>query len=713
MSRVHTPTVIQMESVECGAASLAIILEYFGKWVPLDELRAVCNVSRDGCNAADIVRAARGYGLEAKGYRYDLAKTSRLRAPFIVFWEFRHFLVVEGFGRGRVHLNDPETGPRTVTLDEFSGSYTGLALAFEPTASFERSGRRPGVTRDILTRLQQARGGLIMLILVSLLLIVPGLAVPTFSKIFIDNILIQDVDQMLRPLLLAMAVAVIAYATMAWLQEWCLMRIESKLSLTGSADFITRLLKLPIRFFTQRNPGDLVARLLANDSIAQSLGGQIGRIFANFLSVAFFAAVMLAYDVPLTVIGIGINVICAIGSIKARRILRNTSLKFETENGMLLGLGLLGIRSMDTVKASGGEDQVFSRWAGNHVKTVNTEQKLGRIKNLIGILPSMALTLTTAIILGVGSFRIVEGALTIGGLVAFLALMTAFSRPFEGLVQFISELQSVSASLTRVNDILKHDAAPRFTRPPVQTAANKTKLSGRVELRNVTFGYSQSGPPLIENLNMVIEPGTRVALVGTTGSGKSTVGQLVAGLYRPLDGEILYDGIPIHEIRPSLRESSVGWVSQDIFLIEGSVYDNLTLWDSTISLETVIRAAKDAEIHDAIARRPGGYGGHLLEGGSNLSGGEAQRLEIARTLALEPSVVILDEATSSLDALVEQSIDRNIQRRGCSCLIIAHRLSTIRDAEEILVLDRGNVVERGTHRSLMKAGGRYRKLVEY
>lgn len=713
MSRLRTPTVIQMETVECGAASLAIMLEHFGKWVPLDELRAVCNVSRDGCNAADILRAARSYGLEAKGYSYGLEKVSQLRAPFIVFWEFRHFLVVEGFGKGSVHLNDPECGPRTVPLEDFSRSYTGLALTFKPTASFEPSGRRPGVTRDLLSRLRQARSGLVMLILVSLLLIIPGLAIPTFSKVFIDFVLIQGMDQMLRPLLLAMLIVVIAYAATNWLQEWCLMRIESKIALTGSADFIIHMLKLPIRFFTQRNPGDLVARLLANDAIAQSIGDQVGRNVANFMSVAFFAVVMLAYDVLLAAICIGINVIAAIGSVQARRILRNTSLKLETEHGMLLGLGVLGIRSIDSIKASASEDQAFSRWAASHVKTVNTEQELGRITNLISVLPNMALTLTTAIALGVGSFRIVEGPLTIGGLVAFLALIAAFSRPFEGLVQFISELQRVSASLARANDILEHPVAGQFDRQPSNLATNTGRLSGRVELKNVTFGYSESGPPLIENLNMTIEPGARVALVGASGSGKSTVGQLVAGLYQPLSGEILYDGVPIQKIRPSLLESSVGWVSQDIFLFEGSVYDNLTLWDSTISLETVIKAAKDAEIHDVVSRRPGGYEGHLLEGAPNLSGGEAQRLEIARTLALEPSLLILDEATSSLDALVEQRIDRNIQRRGCSCLIIAHRLSTIRDAEEILVLDKGHVVERGTHHSLMNAGGRYRDLVEY
>lgn len=712
VSRARTPTVIQMEAVECGAASLAIVLAYFGKWVPLEELRLACNVSRDGSNAKDIVEAARSYGLDAKGYRYGIPNLDNLSPPYIVFWEFRHFLVVEGVGRNRVYLNDPSYGPRTVTMEEFSDGYTGLAIALQPTAAFRPSGHAPRVLGDILARLRSGRDGLVMLALVSLLLIVPGLAVPAFSKVFIDNVLIQGAHELLRPLLLVMLVAIVAYAIIAWLQEWCLMRIETKLSLTGTAVFLSHLMKLPAAFFTQRNSGDLVARLLSNDAIAQKIGGQVGRNFANFLSVVFFSAVMLSFDILLTVVGVGLSLLSALGIIRARRVLRDTSLRLETENAKLLGIGILGIRTIDTVKASGGEDQIFSRWTGTHAKTINTEQRLGRITNVMDIVPSMAVGLTSALILGFGSFRIVEGHLTVGGLVAFLALMVAFARPFEGLVHFISELQDVSASLARVNDVLQHDVASEFKAAPAAWPTAGEKPAGRVELKNVSFRYAHTGPPLIENLNLTIEPGARVALVGTTGSGKSTIGRLVAGLYDPLEGEVLYDGVPLRRIPRSVLAGSVGWVAQDIFLFEGTIYDNLTLWDATVRLETVIQAAKDAEIHDMIAARPGGYDSRVLEGGTNLSGGEAQRLEIARTLALEPRILILDEATSSLDPLVEEKITWNIRERNCSCLIVAHRLSTIRDADEILVLDAGKVVERGTHDALMEAGGLYRDLVE-
>ncbi len=713
MRRVRTPTVIQMEVVECGAASLAIILEHYGKWVPLDELRIACNVSRDGCNAADIVRAARTYGLEAKGYRYDLQNVQKMSLPFIVFWEFGHFLVIEGFGRDCVYVNDPARGPYTLTMREFSDGFTGLALGFQPGPEFQATGKRPGVLREVASRLSEARDGLAMLLLVSLLLIVPGLLVPTFSKIFIDDILIQGTQDLLRPLLLAMIVTLLVFAAMAWLQEWCLLRIESKLSLTGSAVFIAHLLRLPTRFFAQRHAGDLVARYLSNDMVAQSIGGEVGRNFVGLLSIAFFAAVMLSYDFVLTVIAIGINAAALLGVVATRHTLRTTSVKLEAENGMLAGIGVSGIRSMDTVKASGGEPQVFRRWSGIHARTIDTEQRLGRLSNLVAIMPGLAVTLTTAIILGVGSFRIVDGALTVGGLVAFLALTTAFAGPFQGLVRFVIDLESVNAALRRVNDVVKHQAAEEYSRPPATALADRGKLTGRIEFRNVSFGFLRDSPPLIKNLSFTIEPGSTVALVGASGSGKSTIGNLLAGLYEPDEGEILLDGVPLHEISHSLRHSSVGWVAQDIFLFEGSIYDNLTLWDSTIHLETVIRAAKDAEVHETIARRAGGYESQVLEGGRDFSGGEAQRLEIARTLALEPSVLILDEATSALDAIVEAAIDRNLRKRGCSCLKIAHRLSTIREADEILVLRDGEVVERGNHSDLMSARGQYRDLIDF
>ena len=711
--RVRTPTVLQMEAVECGAASLAIVLAHFGKWVPLEEVRAACNVSRDGSNARDIVMAARTYGLDAKGYRYNPDTLATKPAPFIAHWQFRHFLVVDDVGRRRVRLNDPAVGPRTVSREEFDRNFTGLVLMMTPGDTFVPSGRPPGIWRRAIPRLRPATGGVALLALLALLVIIPGLVVPTLSRLFVDEMLVKDAEAIVRPIAIALALAVVAQAAMTWLQEWTLLRIENKLSLTGPARFLTHLFRLPMVFFTQRNAGDIIARLQANDTVARVLGSYAGRNVANLLGVGFFGAVMMMYDPVLAGAAIVLVAASAIGTVLAQRAMRDASMKMEMETGMLYGTTAAGLAAIETVKASGGESDAFGRWAGYHGRSVNTEQHLGRIGNAIAILPAMSAGLATALVLGLGSLRVTEGVLTIGGLVAFHALMGSFTRPFQGLVGFLAQVQTAGAALTRVEDVLNHPVDPVFARPAPPAARDRVRLSGRIELRGVTFGYAPNRPPLVKDLDLVIEAGSRVAIVGATGSGKSTVAKLIAGLMRPWEGEILFDGVPADALPEPLRRSSIGWVSQDIVLFAGTVYDNLTLWDTTIPLEVVTRAARDAEIHDAIAARSGGYNALVEEGGANLSGGQAQRLEIARTLALDPTILVLDEATSALDPIVEHRIDRNIRRRGISCVMVAHRLSTIRDAEEIVVLDGGVVVERGTHESLIATGGRYRALVDH
>lgn len=713
MSRVRTPTVLQMEAVECGAASLAIMLAHFGRWVPLEELRVACNVNRDGSDALSIVQAARRYGLQAKGYRYSIETLRTKKTPFVVYWQFRHFLVVEGFGRRHVYLNDPGVGSRTVSYEEFDSSFTGLALMFEPGPEFETGGKPPGTLRQTLPRLATVGDGVATLLLLNLVLLGPALVIPAVSKIFVDDVLIKQTGDLVRPLIIAMIVLVIAQASMRWVQEWSLLRIENKLSLTGSVQYLGHLLTLPIVFFTQRNSGDLVSRLQASDSVAKSLGGEVGRSFADLLSVAAFAVAMTMYDPLLAMLGTAAVMLSAVGTVRAQRLLRDDSLKLALENAMVYGITVQCLGAIDTIKASGGEDEAFTRWSGYHARTINTGQTFGRLNNLLGILPGMASSIGTAVILGFGSWRIMDGAITVGGLIAVHTLMNGFTAPFNRLVQFFSQLQSAGANLTRVNDVLNHTPAAEFARRLPPQKSGTVRLTGRIELRDVTFGYSRNKPPLIEGLTMTIEPGMRVALVGDSGSGKSTIAKLIAGLMPVWDGQILIDGVPIEDIPPHLRHASIGWVAQEIFLSRGTIYENLTLWDSTIPLETVTRAAKDAEIHTLIAGRPGGYDWMVAEGGSNVSGGEAQRLEIARTLAAEPTILVLDEATSALDPTVEATIDRNIRKRGVTSLIVAHRLSTIRDADEILVLERGRVVERGTHEELIRSPGRYRGLVEF
>lgn len=710
MSRARTTTIIQMEATECGAASLGIILEYMGKWVPLEELRSVCNVSRDGSNAYDIVIGARHYGLNARGLNCEIDDLKELKAPFIVFWQFKHFLVVEGFNPSGVFINDPETGPRHVSHEAFSNAFTGLALIFEPSETFVPTGRRPANSQDLLKRIGRSVDGLSAMLVIGLLLIIPTLAVPVFAKIFIDEVLIRGSSDFLRPLILIMLVTAVCYATLVWIQGYVLARAESKVGLVGGARFLEHLFKLPSRFFGQRYPGDLAARLLANDRIAQTLGQETGRALASTVLALVLLATMLLFDVVLTGLVLAFSLVVTATVMLSRRFIRTTSLEFETASGLVYGTAASTLASIEAVKANGGEASAFRRWASQHARFVSVQQRLGQLLIGLQLAPTIMTTLSVAAILGVGSIRVVDGGLTVGGIVAFLALSAAFSRAVQELFNYLSSLYQVGAPFARIDDVERHAPAPVFNR--AAGAIAPANLKGRLTMRGVTFGYSTGKPPLLQGFDLEIDEGKRVAVVGLSGSGKSTVARVAAGLEVTQEGEVLFDGYPILDLDRSLLASHVGWVGQESTLFEGSIRDNLTLWDDTVSNDEIMRAAHDAEINDVIMRRKGGYDSCLIERGADLSGGEAQRMEIARALATRPSLLILDEATSALDPVLERKIDENIRARGCSCLIIAHRLSTIRDADEIIVLDAGKVVERGNHEGLASAGGLYQKLIE-
>ncbi len=710
--RVKTPTILQMEAIECGAASLAIVLGYYGRVVPLEALRVDCGVSRDGSKASNILKAARAYGLTAKGYKKDPAALSTLPLPAIIHWNFNHFLVLEGFGRRNVYLNDPASGPRRVSREEFDHAFTGVVLLFQPGPDFEPGGQRPSLISSLQKRLATSAPALSYVVLAGLGLLAPGLIGPALMRVFVDYILVRQLSSWLGPLLLGMTVAALLRAALTWLQQHYLLRLETRLSLSASSQFLWHTLHLPIEFFTHRFGGEIGARVRLNDRLAQLLSRELVTTVLNAVLVIFYAAIMLHYSVALTLLGISIALLNLVALSAISRHRQDGSQRWLQERGKLVGLSLDGLQIIETLKATGAESNFFAHWAGQQAKTLNAEQTLNTASHLLGVTPPFLSTINTAFILWVGGRLVLDNTLTMGTLVAFQYLMSNFITPVNRLVNFGATLQQISGDIPRLNDVLNHPRDPQADSDNGGPQRKLVKLSGCVKLENITFGYNRLAPPLIANFSLDLEPGSRVALVGGSGSGKSTIIRLVAGLYQPWSGQILFDGQPREHWPRSLMTNSLALVNQDIFLFEGTGRENLTLWDKTAPETSIIRAAKDAHIHRNLADRPGGYEYLVQENGRNFSGGERQRLEIARALAVEPTILLLDEATSALDPITEKIIDDNIRRRGCTCLIVAHRLSTIRDCDEIIVLEQGRVVQRGTHQKLSQHDGPYTRLLQ-
>jgi NHLM bacteriocin system ABC transporter peptidase/ATP-binding protein len=713
--RVRTPTLLQMEAVECGAASLGIVMGYFGLTAPLEEIRVECGVSRDGSKASNVLKAARKYGLEAKGVKYDeLAKLYDLPFPCIIFWNLNHFLVLEGFGGGKAYLNDPAKGPTRITLEELNDSYSGVVLTFSPGPNFKKGGHKPSMLRSLRSRLADSQLALIYVMLVGLMLVIPGLVVPTFTRIFIDEYLVGNRAFMVPPLLLAMGITAVVLMVLNWLQKYYLLRLETKLSLLHSSRFFAHMQRLPVPYFVQRFAGEIGSRVAINDNVAKVIASKLTTTVIDSCVVVFYAALMFLYDVKMTFAVIAISLL-NIGIIQTvARIRTDISRRLQLDKGKLMGTSMGGLSMIETLKATGGEAEFFSRWAGYQAKSLNGEQGLSVISETTSTVPSLVGTLATLTVYIMAGIKVMNGEFTIGMLVAYQTLVSSFNRPLASLVSFSGVLQELKGDMTRLDDVIAYPQDKQYARfqaAEQSEGPSALKLSGKVELRGITFGYSPLEPALIEDFNLVIEPGERVALVGGSGSGKSTVAKLVAGLYEPWQGEVLFDDVPRGALPRRLITNSVALVDQEVFLFGGTIAENIAMWDLALPSNRIITACKDASIDEVIEAREGRYEAVLEEGGKNMSGGQRQRLEIARALAGNPTIVVLDEATSALDSATETVVEESLRRRGCTCIIIAHRLSTIRDADKILVMRRGKVVQVGTHDSMKDVPGPYQELI--
>lgn len=706
------PVVMQMEALECGAACLAMILAYFDKWIPLEQVRVDCGVSRDGSNARNIVRAARSYGLSAKGYRYEpemLKKEGRF--PCIIHWNFNHFVVLNGFRGNKAVLNDPAKGTYTVPMHIFDESFTGICLFFEPSEEFVPGGKPQSMISYARKRLVGAGVAIAFVTLTAIISSLLGIITPAFSRIFLDRLLTHENPEWLMPFIAVYICIAIIHLAAVWIHGIYTDRINGKLATMGNCTFMWKILRMPMEFFSQRMAGDIQGRQLANATIAEQLVNTFAPLALNAMMLVFYLVVMLRYSVLLTVIGlfsVFANLILS-GIISKKRI--NITRVQMRDAGKLAGTTVAGIEMIETIKASGAENGFFEKWAGYQASVNTNEVRFQRMNQILGLLPSLINSICGTAVLIIGVFLAMEGEFTVGMIMAFQGFLSSFVSPAETLISAGQFLQEMRTDMERIEDVMKYPIDPVFESGAEGEDDEYDKLSGNIELKNVTFGYTRLSEPLIKDFSMKLTPGSRVALVGASGCGKSTISKLISGLYRPWSGEILFDGKPISEIDRSVFTGSLAVVDQDIILFEDTIANNIKMWDNSIEDFEMIMAARDAQLHEDIMQREGGYQYKLTEGGKDFSGGQRQRMEIARVLAQDPTIIILDEATSTLDAKTEYDVVKSIKDRGITCIVVAHRLSTIRDCDEIIVLDRGEVTERGTHEELMKKGGAYKSLV--
>ena len=706
------PVIMQMEALECGAACLAMVAAYYGKWVPLEQVRRDCGVSRDGSNARNVLVAARSYGFAAKGYRYepDSLRTDG-QFPCIIHWNMEHFVVLNGFTKDKAVLNDPARGLVSVSMEEFDRSFTGICLILEPGADFTPGGKPKSVLEFARHRLKGAGPAIAFMVLCTIIGSLLGIIQPAFSRIFYDRLLTGQNPEWFMPFMAALIVFSCLQVFIAGVQMLYSNRINARFAVVGSTSFLWKVLHLPMDFFSQRLAGDIQARQSSNAGVANALVNTFAPLSLQLIMMVFYFVVMVRYSWQLTLLGlvsIAVNMAMA-RVISQKRI--NLSRVQMRDGGKLSSATVSGIEMIETIKASGAENGFFGRWAG-YQASVNTQQmRSARMEQILGLIPSVISVVCSSAITIAGAWLTMNGQFTVGMIAQFQGFLSSFSGPIGSLISAGQSLMEMRTEMERIEDVMQYPDDPAFHTAPDEAEGSFEKLSGMVELKNVTFGYSRLAQPLIRDFNLTLKPGSRVALVGASGCGKSTVAKLISGLYQPWSGEILFDGQPMGSISREKLTGSLAVVDQDIVIFEDTIANNIRMWDTSIEDFEVTLAAWDAQIYHDIMRRDGGFQNKLTEGGKDLSGGQRQWLEIARVLAQDPTIIIMDEATSALDAKTEYEVVSAIRNRGITCIVVAHRLSTIRDCDEILVMDGGLVVERGTHEELMARGGRYTELV--
>jgi ABC-type bacteriocin/lantibiotic exporter with double-glycine peptidase domain len=698
-----------MTEVECGLTSLAMVLEYYGLKRSVGDLRVQFGVGRDGASALSIVKAARKCGMRVRAISLKEGEFRHMPLPAIIHWEFNHFVVVERWSKKFVDIVDPADGRRRLTPEEFDKGFTGVVITLEPGVEFQRGTSASRVTLKTYVKLaiQRAPGAMLQVLIASIILQAFGLVTPLLTAVVIDEVLPAHLTNVMTVLGVGMVVVLASIGVTTLLREWVLIYLENRIGIQVMFSFLEHLFSLPFSFFQQRSTGDLLARMNSNNTIRDMLSNQLVGAFLDSGLVITYLIILLWASPPFGLATLVIGLLQMLVSFVTYSPLYNLANRELAAQGKTQGYITEALAGIETLKAAGAEGQAMGHWSNLYFDQLNISIRNGYFNASVGVVMGFLRSSAPMALLWLGAMQVLNGQLSLGTMLALTSLAASFLSPLSSMVSRIQQLQMVQANLERLSDVTM--SLPEQNQALVQFPP---RLSGRIKLDHVSFQYTPDSPKVLNNINLIIEAGQKVAIVGRTGSGKSTLGKLLLGLYIPTSGQISYDGLPLQRLHYQEVRRQFGAVLQNTTIFSGTILHNITLNNPSMTKDQAFQAAQVAAIHDDVKKMPLGYDTFIGEGGSALSGGQRQRLAIARAVANNPSVLLLDEATSSLDVLTEQRVSQYLESLLCTQIIIAHRLSTVRNADLILVMEQGTIVEGGTHNDLMQHNGYYTRLVQ-